>query len=368
MDQMVEAYVKSYNASSRYGFLGDVPGVAGDVRFRRDDLPGQLYNENNLVGHMLRFEVRQNQEGKHYAENIQDPTSVPTFRGQVKSWNSDKNFGFIQCPETLLKIAGDKKDIFMAGRHIIGTEHHGIVNLGGKTAMFSVEKSAQGLSATHIRFPELASAGQAQAQALAQQIMMGAMNMMGMPALVLPERPRSQTNALKRILEDDKLHDYQKRRRGMLPQGRVNGAISSFVKGKYGFIRSEVLDAEIFFPAEEGMDLKKGDPCSFEIGLDEKSGKLRANEVSHVLVSGTASRGSSPQSATVFGGASNPFYSGENGSMDHFQQAREGIAHCTLQELQELNVILAQQIAHKSKGGMGSSMGGGMGIGASDHF
>ncbi|CAD7940069.1 unnamed protein product [Amoebophrya sp. A120] len=378
MDGELEGTVKSYNMASRYGFIENVPGLTQDVRFRRDDLPGQLYNEQKLVGCTLRFTLKHNNGGKYSAENIQDPTSVPTFRSFVKSWNAAKGFGFIECPPALDKLAGEKKDIFMASRHIIEVEHQGL-DLMRQNVMFSVEKSPQGLSATFIRFPNIPTAME-QKMMLMQMPGMLMQTPAAMAPMVLPEaaRPRAMTNPLKRHMEEEerKNVDYQKRRRGMLPRGRVNGLIASFVKGKYGFIRSEHLEAEIFFPAEEDMEWHKNEPVSFEIGLDEKSGKLRANDVSNVLVSGTNSMGSSPKehmehstsgATTMYGGPppplvdskpmSNPFMHNNHRSEHHmpephssfFLQAKDSIAGCTLAELQELNVFMAQQLNIKMR-------------------
>lgn len=111
--------MKSYSILQGYGFLANVDGVNQDVRFRRDDLPGQLFNEANLKGTQLRFSLVKNGIGKEVklsASNLQDPKGLPTFKSTVKSFNMQKGYGFIACPPDLESFAGNKKDVFMSSR------------------------------------------------------------------------------------------------------------------------------------------------------------------------------------------------------------------------------------------------------------
>jgi hypothetical protein len=40
--------IKSYNIKGGFGFFHGVPGINADVRFNREDLPGQFHNQFEL--------------------------------------------------------------------------------------------------------------------------------------------------------------------------------------------------------------------------------------------------------------------------------------------------------------------------------
>ncbi|CAD7931222.1 unnamed protein product [Amoebophrya sp. A25] len=282
VDREFSGRVKSYSANQRYGFIERVDSVPGDVRFNRSDLPGQLYHETSLQGRQLRFKVRRNEHGKWAAFAIQDPKGTDTYGSVVKSWNATKGFGFIECPEQLSEDGGGK-DIFLGSRHIVEEGHKHVSDLTGQRVLFSVEKVPQGLSATFVRFPQL-------------PVMLGtAAGGIVVSENQVPENKRKHE-------EEAKALDFQKRRRGMLPTGRQTGTISSFVKEKYGFVKCSFLEGELYFPADEGEEenWRPGDTCTFEVGCDEKSGKLKALAVRR----GGAQNGGGSSSGSGLGAAS----------------------------------------------------------------
>ncbi|CAD7960838.1 unnamed protein product [Amoebophrya sp. A25] len=308
--------VKSYSLAQGYGFIENVDDIVDgqDVRFNRKDLPGQLTNTQNLQGVSLHFQVKQNRDGKYSAFNIQDPASLPTFSSTLKSWNSQKGFGFIECPpelEELVETEGSgKRDIFLPGKFIVPESHRRHADLAGMAVRFSVEKSNQGLSANFARFVDLP------------------LNEVGSNV------PVGQAGKRK---TDEGQNDPKKRRKlmGQIPPGRHNGRVSSFVQGKYGFINCDILDQELFFPAgDTNREWQAGEPCSFEIGTDGKTGKLRANGISPQLV---------PSQRAVAG-----FASAGTAITGNLERAKQAISACNVAELSELNLFLAQQISFRA--------------------
>lgn len=320
--------VKSFSVQKGYGFLNDVADCDEDVRFMREDLPGQLYLRHDLKGVQLRFKLVPGNGGKFSATDL-STLETPTFTSVVKSYNAQKGFGFIARPAEFdgTLAEGMKDDVFMAQRNFVvdrlADAANGKLIAANTEVMFSVQQGPQGLQAQHIRFPHIE-----------KQFNVGATNLLAGVALRLGQP--SAAVGIKRQRTADP--DTGRKRRRPDSDTVLCGRVTSFQKGKYGFIASPDLDEEIFFPDDGKADYKKGDVMEFFVGVDSATNKLRASEF-RKAPTGTLEPKRMPAPSPMQQRAGSPFTVVQN-----------NLRNLNLQELVEINSLVGQLMASQAAG------------------
>jgi len=165
--------VKSYNETAGWGFI-ECPETMTihnkDIFVMRSALPGGYARKGDTVS----FNVETGDKGPQASDcTIRGgvgPNGEKVYMGAVKSWNPDKGWGFITCPETQ---AIYEKDIF-----VMRSEMHGGHADRGQTVRFSVKTGDKGPEATQVM-----PYGQTQQRGGMMGGMPAAMMWMGMPGM-----------------------------------------------------------------------------------------------------------------------------------------------------------------------------------------
>lgn len=340
-DGMSVGTVKSFSVAKGYGFLNEVAEVEEDVRFMRDDLPGQLYLRQDLKGVQLRFRLVEGNSGKLSATEL-STLETPTFRSVVKSYNGAKGFGFLERPAELegaLK-EGMKADVFMSSRNFVvdrmGTPEGGKLIIANTPVLFSVQNTAQGLQAHHVRFPKIDA-----------QMVSSGVNVHAPSNFV-----QNQGIAAKRQRDADPQTALKKRRPIPDTTTMLVGRVMSFQKGKYGFISCADLDGEIFFGDDGTGQYQKGDVVEFFVEVDPITQKLRAAEFRKAADQSQPTDKSMGTTKLMKSGT--PVQNGNNPGTKNgspFNLVHKNLHCLNFQELVEINGIVSQLIAQAASRG-----------------
>lgn len=134
-----QGVVKSFSTRNGYGFIADNSG-GEDFFFGKEQIPAEWVALGpKLEGMEVVYEVANGKEGRAQARNVQPagpPQAGQITSGVVKSWNSQKGYGFIAAP-------GLNGDVFFA-RDKLPREFRELSHFNGLTMIFELAQKPDG--------------------------------------------------------------------------------------------------------------------------------------------------------------------------------------------------------------------------------
>jgi len=251
--------VKSFSIRNGYGFITDQAG-GEDLFFGKEQIPTEWQALGpKLEGYEVVYDVGQSNEGKAQARNVRParaPTTGQVISGVVKSWNSQKGFGFMQSP-------GLDSDVFF-GNKGLPVEFRDLQHLIGTTMVFTLAQGPDGkLNAQNMCAPNndvffLKKQGLGQIQ--------------------------SQLPRMKRPFTDD-LAPAKRMNVGL--GGRQTGVVKSFSsKNGFGFIVSSSANEDIIFYSRDLQhEPQQGENVEFVV-RQNSNGRPQAHEIRPAGASG----------------------------------------------------------------------------------
>lgn len=284
-------HIKSFGFTKGYGFIISEEFPDQEVFFSKRHLPQEVNNALNggggglqLAGKPVNFTVETNQQGKPQANNIQFVASEgDNMVGTVKSYNSAKAFGFLQCES----VPG--QDIFFSKREVNPMFQE--VNLAGMSATFLLSYAPDGKPQAKMVAPTGGGGGMAWGKGGCK----GANgNKGGCLAPVAMWNPMMALNACAKGMGGwgkgggngwcKGGNSWSKGSMGWMGGGMVRdkamtGIVKSYSDQKgFGFIQSQGVPTDIYFKGN-GQSFFSGQPVSFFLN-HTPDGKAQARSVS----------------------------------------------------------------------------------------
>jgi len=268
-----QGVVKSFSTRNGYGFIADDAG-GEDFFFGKEQIPREWAAMGpKLEGMEVVFEIHNGDDGRAQARNVR-PANAPqpgkVTSGVVKSWNSQKGFGFMSAP-------GLNDDVFFA-RDRLPNELRGLQHFNGMTLMFELDQKPDGKYHAHnVQVPNNDGPGSNQQNSKKYSKLV--------PDAMPRHAPRNDRPGPK---------DHQgprKRPAGPTPQvaqkrakteneGRRIGTIKSFSsKNGFGFIICPDSHEDlIFYQRDCPEDVRPGETVEFTVRINS-NGREQAHDI-----------------------------------------------------------------------------------------
>lgn len=284
-DAVYTGTVRSFLFSKGYGFIGCDQVAEGDVYFKKSSMPQEYHNlqDDNffkLSGRTVSFEVQLTQDGKPQGKNVRIVAAAgEEALGEIKSFNSEKGFGFIGCTSLGSDAYFQKKDIPF---HWQGA--HDLMGQKVKFVLFLTQdgkNQAKSINIPGVTQQNMGMGMQTQRMQQAPAPMMGSPQVSRGGTVRLNSGGNTRMAAPMQQFSSAPMSAPQPQ----VAEGKVLvGSVKSFISDKgYGFITSPEFSGDVYFKGDG--QFQQGAQVCFMLQYSS-DGKARASNIQAAFAEG----------------------------------------------------------------------------------